>query len=80
MVSILVYIPSLFTSAKIVENVGPIFGLNLKNYADNLSRNQGVKDAIDELMIENLSFLYVSPERRLAFLLFMNLVATHNMN
>jgi hypothetical protein len=66
--------------ATVVENLGPILGLNLKNYADNLARNNSVRETIDEISIEHLSFMYVSPERRLAFLLLMNLVATHNMN
>ena len=63
-----------------MENLGPVFGLNLKNYADNLARNNSVRETIDEISIEHLSFMYVSPERRLAFLLLMNLVATHNLN
>ena len=69
-----------YTSTKIVENLGPVVGLNLKNYADNLARNYSVRETIDEISIEHLSSLHVSPERRLAFLLLMNLVATHNMN
>ena len=68
------------TSATIVEHVAPTIGLNLKGYADNLSRNQSIKETIDEIMIEKLDFLYVSPERRLIFLLLMNMVMTHNLN
>ena len=69
-----------FTGTSLVENVGTRFGLKLKGYSDNLAKNQSVKDCIDELSIEMISFNNISAEKRLLFLLVMNMVSTHNVN
>jgi len=69
-----------FTGTSLIENVGCNFGLKLKGYSDNLARNQSVKDCIDEISIEMISFNNISPQKRLVFLLMMNMVSTHNLN
>ena len=69
------------TATSVLENLGTnVAGLKLKGLADNLTRNQSVKDAIDEIAIEILNILYISPERRLLFLIAMTCVSVHNAN
>mgnify|MGYP000202267577 CR=1 FL=1 len=69
-----------YTGTTVVEKLGCNYGLKLQGYANNLSKNNSVKEALDEMSIEMLSFTNISPQKRLMFILLMAGVSTHSLN
>lgn len=67
-------------STNLVENLGCQFGLKLQGYSKAVQENQQIIDTIRELSIENLSSVFIKPEKRLVFLLIFSIVQTHSYN
>ena len=63
-----------------VEVSGPFVGLQLEGYSAAVSSNAQCRDAILEIMVDNMSSLVFSAEKRLVMLLLGTAYNVHSMN
>jgi len=63
-----------------IETGAPYVGLNLKGYSDSIRTNAQAREAILEIMCENMSDFVISPEKRLLLILLTTAYNTHRLN